>query len=306
MESICGRCGLTFKVTKNNARPVDEDIPAEEPAPEGSADHCARCGRAFRGDWDRTTTNDGVICHICANQGQAPGSSETAFEAVAAPSDAAPDPQDLDLIDHDADAVADETATLGKRFEDFRETRAFRTGLWIAAISVIVLAVIATFIPSPTVPDDADVVTDTESGGGLGLFGPPEAWSESQQFSVKAVMFALEGFFMFAPTFAAIFIALALADRLPGYHWLTSAVHVGVVSLGLGFVIMIVSSVLGMLLGIIAVGIAYFIAIFFFWIIYDPNFSTIITFVGLRMVFGFLAGLLRLLAYGGLGLLLLD
>ncbi len=306
MESICGKCGLTFKVTQDNARPVDAEVSSEEPARKDSAGHCARCGRAFRGEWDKHATAQGVICHICSNLYEHPSTTETAAAARSAVENAAPNAQNLDVIDHDADDFEAEKPSIGKRFEDFRETPAFRTGLWVAAVTVIVLAIVATVIPSPSVPDESEEQTSAENAGGLGLYGPPEAWSDSQKTSVRLVMFVVEAVFLFTPTFAALFIALAFADRLPGYHWLSSAVHVGVVSIGVGFVLYLVSLIIGAFLGFIGVGIAYLIALFFVWVIYDPGFHTILTFAGLRIVFGFLAGLLRLLAYGGLGLLLLD
>ncbi|MFO7973647.1 MAG: hypothetical protein R6V12_03330, partial [Candidatus Hydrogenedentota bacterium] len=163
---------------------MDEGPPIEETPRKDSPDHCARCGRPFRGDWDKTPTAEGVICHICANQSQETAPSETAFEAVAPPSEeTATNAEDLDVIDHDADDIVidDEAPTLGKRFEDFRETRGFRTGLWVAAISVIVLAIVATFIDTSPPPEETTTQTQTESVGGLGFFGPPEAWTKSQK-----------------------------------------------------------------------------------------------------------------------------
>jgi hypothetical protein len=308
-DVVCGNCGITFRINKNNARLQDEAPSPEEAPKKDSPDHCARCGRPFRGDWDKVATPEGVICHICANQSREASTGETAFEAVAPPSEpTAPDAENLDVIDHDADDIVidEEAPTLGKRFEDFRESRGFRTALWVAAISVIFLAIVATFIDTPPPPDETATQTETETVGGLGFFRPPQTWTESQKTTVRVVRFVLEAVFLFAPTFAALFLALAFADRLPGYHWLSSAVHVGFVSIGVGFVLYLVSMVIGAFLGMIGTGLAYLVALFFIWIIYDPGLHTLVTFAGLRMVFGFLAGLLRLLVYGGLSLLLLD
>lgn len=60
------------------APPEQEDTGAEDyedmviqmrsaAQPAVSRDGCTRCGRAFRGDWDRYHTPQGVLCHICAN-----------------------------------------------------------------------------------------------------------------------------------------------------------------------------------------------------------------------------------------------
>lgn len=314
MESVCGKCGRPIRVTTDNTRPIDAGIPSDDTSKKGSAGHCARCGRPFRGDWDRNPAAEGVICHICANQGVGASNAEPAPAAIdgarsaAAPDTAehAPDAVGAGVIDHDADAVDDEEPGLGKRFEDFRETPAFRRGLWAAAISVMVLAVVATFIDSPPPPGETAVEAGSESAGGLGMFGPPEAWSESEKTIVRMVMIALETVFLFVPTFAALFLALAFANRLPAYHWFASAIHVGVVSLGLTAVLFVVSQAIGFFLGFLGVLLAYLLAVFFIWVVYDPGLSAVVTFVGLRAVFGFVAGLVRLLAYGALGLLLLD
>ncbi len=37
-----------------------------EAAAEGGHGACARCGKAFRGDWDRNPRHDGDVCHLCA------------------------------------------------------------------------------------------------------------------------------------------------------------------------------------------------------------------------------------------------
>lgn len=37
-----------------------------EVAPEGIEGACVRCGRAFRGDWDRNARAEGDVCHLCA------------------------------------------------------------------------------------------------------------------------------------------------------------------------------------------------------------------------------------------------
>ena len=36
-------------------------------APPKKEPSCARCGRAFRGDWDQIETENGLFCHLCSN-----------------------------------------------------------------------------------------------------------------------------------------------------------------------------------------------------------------------------------------------
>ncbi len=49
-----------------------------------SAEHCSRCGRELRGDWDRLESSSGILCYICANQGSA-GTPERLKHIVDAP-----------------------------------------------------------------------------------------------------------------------------------------------------------------------------------------------------------------------------
>jgi hypothetical protein len=210
------------------------------------------------------------------------------------------------LIDHDPDAVDDEEPSLGKRFENFRETPAFRRGLWAAAISVMVLAVVAAFMKTPPPPDDAAVEAVRESTSGLRMFGPPEAWSTSEKAVVRVTMVVLETVFLFVPTFAALFLALAFLNRLPAHGWLASAIHAGVVSTGMTVVLYLGPRVIGIFWGLPGALLAYLLAAFFIRVIYGPGLRTAALFVGLRAGFSLLADLARLLVYGALGSTLLD
>jgi len=44
-----------------------EQAAATPSVPRAVAGACARCGRPFRGDWDRFRTSKGTVCYICAN-----------------------------------------------------------------------------------------------------------------------------------------------------------------------------------------------------------------------------------------------
>ncbi len=53
--------------------------PGQEVPDAPAQDTCVRCGRTFRGDWDRHETPEGILCNICARQaGDVPAPWETA------------------------------------------------------------------------------------------------------------------------------------------------------------------------------------------------------------------------------------
>jgi len=86
MTAPCPACKLPLTVATGNARPIEskpKSPPPQTPASESysSTDivytpiqttslksHCARCGKEFRGDWDRHQSSLGLICNICSNR----------------------------------------------------------------------------------------------------------------------------------------------------------------------------------------------------------------------------------------------
>lgn len=81
MTAPCPQCGRPLTVSRDNAKPVTgAPAPTIETKPAGESDvvytplqtsslktHCARCGREFRGDWDRHSSAIGLVCNICRN-----------------------------------------------------------------------------------------------------------------------------------------------------------------------------------------------------------------------------------------------
>jgi len=88
MRTTCPSCGHPLNVSWQNSRPLDSDEPTvavpvsevaaksdaslfaqEQPAekPRLGKNHCDRCGRPFRGEWDRHEANEGALCNICVN-----------------------------------------------------------------------------------------------------------------------------------------------------------------------------------------------------------------------------------------------
>ena len=85
MTAPCPKCGEPLTVSPENAKPIAHEsvspTPRSVPAPlSGESDiqytplqtsslknNCARCGREFRGDWDRHQSAAGLVCNICWN-----------------------------------------------------------------------------------------------------------------------------------------------------------------------------------------------------------------------------------------------
>ncbi len=89
MTAPCPKCGQPLTVSSENAKPITRDSvsTASRPAfaqgvrsssvePEihytplqtsSLKNSCARCGREFRGDWDRHQSSMGLVCNICKN-----------------------------------------------------------------------------------------------------------------------------------------------------------------------------------------------------------------------------------------------
>jgi len=71
-EEKCGHCGATIAVTDENTVCYEDDTAeaaadTDESGREPEPTCCVRCGKPFKGDWDRYPTDEGTYCHICAN-----------------------------------------------------------------------------------------------------------------------------------------------------------------------------------------------------------------------------------------------
>jgi hypothetical protein len=81
MDIVCPECRGEVRLSEENTAPLEKAVPVDTGDPgerfetmqweqdrknEESADHCARCGKAFRGDWDQYESAKGLVCNICA------------------------------------------------------------------------------------------------------------------------------------------------------------------------------------------------------------------------------------------------
>jgi hypothetical protein len=66
MAGACQGCGRRIQASEENtsAPTVEQPSPAvDTPRP---PDTCPQCGNAYRGDWDRVETRQGMVCHHCS------------------------------------------------------------------------------------------------------------------------------------------------------------------------------------------------------------------------------------------------
>lgn len=298
MTGTCTGCGRPLRVGPENTAPLEPappstastSAPGTPAAPPAS---CARCGRAFRGDWDRYSRAGGLFCHICANLSDQRAAADTSPAPVASPEN----PNALDAVaDEDNEGQA---LSWGDKFAEFRETRAFRRGLWIAAFSVIGLAIAVSFMDTPE-----PAVAPQESAE-ISVWNAVENLSPAQARWFGWVMAATNWGFMWLRTFFALYIALAMAGKLPGYQWFGSAVHVGVVSLVMTGIALAMSIGLGFFLGFLGGLLGFVVIIYVFFTVYDAGLTDIVTFAVFRFLFGILFSMLQMLILGGLALILL-
>ncbi|MCC6155638.1 MAG: hypothetical protein IT367_17845 [Candidatus Hydrogenedentes bacterium] len=85
MTAPCPKCGQPLTVSQENSKPItrESEVPQVTPAAFPTSlgpgiqytplqtvslkNNCARCGREFRGDWDRHQSTSGLVCNICWN-----------------------------------------------------------------------------------------------------------------------------------------------------------------------------------------------------------------------------------------------
>ncbi|MDQ1257269.1 MAG: hypothetical protein QG656_1872 [Candidatus Hydrogenedentes bacterium] len=220
-------------------RPQKYDWAAETPSDRegvGGQQNCLSCGRKFRGPWDRYTTAEGMICHICAN------SADKVFNPdVPKPEpEVAPPPTFTALRKKEEPAVQTEPQkrTLLDQFDDLKESSGFRVALYLAAFSVMGIGLFYTVIapePAPRPHPQSLQETGTDSTVpsdkiGLGLFGPPQELTKDAHVAIAYLFFALEFLFAWLEFAAALMILLAITNRLPHYSFLRNVLHVALVS----------------------------------------------------------------------------
>ena len=178
MRTTCPACGKPLNVSWQNSRTMDSDVPTpavpvsevvaksdaslfteEQPAekPRLGKNHCDRCGRPFRGEWDRQETGEGVLCNICVNLVRQVDPNDSSSGYVA--------PIDTLRIERDDDPVPAPVAPMedqGSWFERNWPTEgtmqkvALYGGLAVVVLALLVFVTSGFDVPHPNPSQEVD------------------------------------------------------------------------------------------------------------------------------------------------------
>ncbi|MBX7259345.1 MAG: hypothetical protein K1Y02_23485, partial [Candidatus Hydrogenedentes bacterium] len=249
MTNACPGCGKQLTVNYKNARPIDADIPranevktpvVEQPvespfsAPVQEAPvrdpgrHCARCGRAFRGDWDRYRTSAGVVCHICSNQAIKP--EEQSITGFIEPVESLKiDPVEVDLPPAAPSVVIAEAEDVPwyKRItidEDFMRKVAL-----VGAVLVLAVAAYYWVTQGFEVPERGAFHAGGDTSEPV-VEGEPVV--EATPAHARA-LFAISLFTAFISYYIGIFMYLTWANRMPNETLIANLIVILPVALGI-------------------------------------------------------------------------
>lgn len=306
----CHMCGETFVVSDANsvsldAPPTISRKPLEAISPldggkHGGPQECARCGRPFRGEWDRYYAAQGMVCHVCAHLVGPGKANENMPQAtpIVPPRVTVP-PSRIEQHPPESEAQPAEQSWMD-RFEEFKKTQTFRVGLYASAFSVIAIGIFYSFFytwPDDSVPAAGTTATETapEEGGamGLALLAPPDKLTEGQHEGIRILVWVIRVMLHFLPRFLAILITLHMAGGLPGSGWFAASLHMAVVA------------IITALISTYVIFVGFLLALYVLYEIYDLGFGDLIKFLFLNAAFSFIMIPLAQLVYGGLALMLL-
>ena len=309
----CGRCGASFVVGDGNLAQAGGAPPGVQPQPEqppqpfaahtpsdrdpkagpGSPTHCARCGKKFRGDWDRYSSTKGQVCHICANLAD----YQTSENEGAVPVPLMP-PETSASIPQTAERTAVTKRTLLDRFDDFKQTQTFRTGLWASALGVIGLALYFTMIAPPDTPEGYGD-PGRHDAGHVALLGDADNLTAQQSRTLAAITFLIFYLLQYAAYSLALFITLKTEE---GFDW--SFVRVCGMALLVALVVGLIQFAIGAFLPFMGYIIGWAVCIYLLFVLLDMGFSQIVTFFVLVHLLGILTRNLAMLIVGALGTVL--
>ncbi len=129
-------------------------------------DRCARCGRSFRGEWDRCEGPEGTICHICANRApENPPQPETQEEPPPPPP-----AEEEDILSPDALIPIESETVSDSHLPGFaqKNPELFKRIILTAGILVIAGAVFAALFSSSETPTPSK-----ETGSTLHVYHHP-------------------------------------------------------------------------------------------------------------------------------------
>ncbi|NUM52449.1 MAG: hypothetical protein HUU46_02285 [Candidatus Hydrogenedentes bacterium] len=238
MTAPCPKCGQPLTVSPQNSKPVartpaapiDQAGAAQPNAQVGAPEpglhytplqtaslktHCARCGREFRGDWDRHPTASGLVCNICRNF--------VASSAQALQSTGYVAPVDVMKLDPVYDPRPQEPVEVEEVEKSWREKympdQAMMQRIAIGAAVAFGLYTVWIIIsgawvvgPSPDELEQAAVIAETADVPKLPM------WAGVAMTVLSTCSLAVS-------TFIGIYIFLTLSHRLPESTFLANAVQ---------------------------------------------------------------------------------
>lgn len=238
MTAPCPQCGQPLTVAPENSKPitrtpttsVDRQSATQSAAPGNVSTsefsytplktaslktHCARCGREFRGDWDRHQTPAGLVCNICTNF-VASSAQTIQSSGYVAPVDVIKLDPDLDV--HPQEAVEVEEVEKSWR-EKYMPDRAMMQRIAIGGAVAFGLYTLWLIVsgawavgPSPEDVENAAAVADAADTPKLPL------WA-------GIAITVLSTCSLFVSTFTGIYIFLTLSHRLPNDTFLANAIQ---------------------------------------------------------------------------------
>ncbi|MBN2308256.1 MAG: hypothetical protein JXR94_04755 [Candidatus Hydrogenedentes bacterium] len=311
LSGRCPRCGREIIVNDSNLVEAGESSGFEEEeagredlaiefrsggsAPAGQG--CARCGRPFRGDWDRYRTSEGVLCNICANRAAEQADTTSAPEPVPVMT-----PAQRAQIAAVAAEVASRDLTPAPEAEPEEESFAernherIRTAVIVAGVLVVAFTVVVVlFDPLSSARHGA--------GGDTDAAAVQEAAEDLPPY-MGLVALAIQILVGYVAEFCALYFVLQWANALPN-----DSLELNIVAVGVGAFCAHVAwlapvhmlPLLGMIFGPIrAVAVLYVIHE-----VYGLSFWECITYLIGHVLLGFAARAASVLIFGVLVNLLL-
>lgn len=298
MDIHCPICKAEHRLRESNTEPLVRNAPPAPKTPRTEAfaldkgemtlgaasasaggDVCERCGKAFRGDWDKHSTIMGEVCNVCANLA-VDGGPETLKLASKAPSAPAYDPF-TDPTKAQPLPAPEESASHKPRWMEEHPTES-KLILWGLAMVVILLSLWATTVepPAPVVRSDEQIAAAQAAVEQLGELP-------------FVVVYGFNLAFWFLGIGVPLFLLLKFTDKLPFDSWWANGFEVGWVALFLAFV-GATTGVVPMVGGIIGL----FISLYFLWNRYDFGFFHFVLYCLISLICGILLFALRAVVLG--------
>lgn len=291
----CPGCKQVLTVTEDNTRPITDDTPLPGTVGDRDENACGRCGKTFRGDWDRVETVEGLVCHHCSvrvSEGEQAKQPEPSIASLPT-SSAAPTVRPIDWIERPDPSPVSKPEK--RSFGGINtESQGFRLAVGIVAFGTVALTI-------------ALVAT-----GGLNYeaTGPTESTPELDLPDwAPLALYIWDYVCIFLAGWVAVYIVLRGTKSLPHNRFsadiivvtvalmATTAMHIALYEAsGIIAVLPIAGGIYGALLGFTRIVLAYFILDWFFRY---PLKDFIITAMIYKLAF-IVLGVLTMLIAGGL------